>query len=38
MVSNGNEKKGSIELDSIFKSQGPKRLLAQFAPIEKKED
>ncbi|HIA7074753.1 TPA: hypothetical protein ACWRXM_002408, partial [Staphylococcus aureus] len=21
-----------------FKSQGPKRLLAQFAPIEKKED
>ncbi|MGT0244008.1 hypothetical protein ACVNP1_07510 [Staphylococcus aureus] len=22
----------------MFKSQGPKRLLAQFAPIEKKED
>lgn len=38
MVSNVNEKKGSIELDIIFKSQGPKRLLAQFAPIEKKED
>ncbi|HDG5647706.1 TPA: DNA helicase PcrA [Staphylococcus aureus] len=38
MVSNVNEKNGSIELDIIFKSQGPKRLLAQFAPIEKKED
>ncbi len=35
MVSNVNEKNGSIELDIIFKSQGPKRLLAQFAPIEK---
>lgn len=38
MVSNVNEKNGSVELDIIFKSQGPKRLLAQFAPIEKKED
>lgn len=38
MVSNVNEKNGSIELDIIFKSEGPKRLLAQFAPIEKKED
>ena len=36
MVSNVNEKNGSIELDIIFKSQGPKRLLAQFAPIEKR--
>ena len=36
MVSNVNEKNGSVELDIIFKSQGPKRLLAQFAPIEKK--
>ena len=38
MVSNVNVKNGSVELDIIFKSQGPKRLLAQFAPIEKKED
>ncbi|VED27195.1 DNA helicase PcrA [Staphylococcus warneri] len=38
MVSNVNEKNGSAELDIIFKSEGPKRLLAQFAPIEKKED
>ncbi len=38
MVSNVNAKNGSVELDIIFKSEGPKRLLAQFAPIEKKED
>ena len=38
MVSNVNEKNGSVELDIIFKSEGPKRLLAQFAPITKKED
>lgn len=38
MVSNVNDKNGSIRLDIIFKSEGPKRLLAQFAPIEKKED
>lgn len=38
MVSNVSEKNGSVELDIIFKSAGPKRLLAQFAPIEKKED
>ncbi|MBH9580633.1 DNA helicase PcrA [Staphylococcus felis] len=38
MVSNVNDKNGSIELDIIFKSEGPKRLLAQFAPIEKKGD
>ena len=38
MVSNVNEKNGSVELDIIFKSEGPKRLLAQFAPISKKED
>lgn len=38
MVSNVNDKNGSTELDIIFKSEGPKRLLAQFAPIEKKED
>ena len=38
MVSNVNEKNGSVELDIIFKSEGPKRLLVQFAPIEKKED
>lgn len=38
MVSNVNEKNGTVELDIIFKSQGPKRLLANFAPIEKKED
>lgn len=38
MVSNVNVKNGSVELDIIFKSQGPKRLLEQFAPIEKKED
>ena len=38
MVSNVNAKNGSLELDIIFKSEGPKRLLAQFAPIEKKED
>lgn len=36
MVSNVTEKNGSVELDIIFKSEGPKRLLAQFAPIEKK--
>lgn len=36
MVSNVKEKNGSVELDIIFKSEGPKRLLAQFAPIEKK--
>lgn len=38
MVSNVNEKNGSVELDIIFKSEGPIRLLAQFAPITKKED
>lgn len=38
MVSNVNEKNGTVELDIIFKSQGPKRLLANFAPIKKKED
>ncbi|HLR18683.1 MAG TPA: DNA helicase PcrA [Staphylococcus sp.] len=38
MVSNVKEQNGSVELDIIFKSQGPKRLLAQFAPIEKKEE
>lgn len=38
MVSNVNEKNGSVELDIIFKSEGPKRLLAQFVPITKKED
>ena len=38
MVSNVNEKNGSVELYIIFKSEGPKRLLAQFAPITKKED
>lgn len=38
MVSNVNEKNGSVELDIIFKSEGPKRLLAQFAPITKNED
>ncbi|MDR9833435.1 DNA helicase PcrA [Staphylococcus coagulans] len=38
MVSNVNNKNGSVELDIIFKSEGPKRLLAQFAPISKKED
>ncbi|MCU5746200.1 DNA helicase PcrA [Staphylococcus sp. SQ8-PEA] len=38
MVSHVNDKNGSVELDIIFKSEGPKRLLAQFAPIEKKED
>ncbi|MGN5882504.1 DNA helicase PcrA [Staphylococcus simulans] len=38
MVSNVNEKNGTVELDIIFKSEGPKRLLANFAPIEKKED
>ncbi len=38
MVSNVNEKNGSVELDIIFKSEGPKRLLAQFAPITRKED
>lgn len=38
MVSNVNKKNGSVELDIIFKSEGPKRLLAQFAPITKKED
>lgn len=38
VVSNVNEKNGSVELDIIFKSEGPKRLLAQFAPITKKED
>ena len=37
MVSNVNEKNGSVELDIIFKSEGPKRLLAQFAPITKQE-
>ncbi|MCZ6902824.1 MAG: hypothetical protein O7C58_01125, partial [Rickettsia endosymbiont of Ixodes persulcatus] len=36
MGSNVKEKNGSVELDIIFKSEGPKRLLAQFAPIEKK--
>ena len=36
MVSNVNEKNGSVELDIIFQSEGPKRLLAQFAPITKK--
>ena len=29
-----NEKNGSVELDIIFKSEGPKRLLAQFANRE----
>ncbi|KXA45336.1 MULTISPECIES: DNA helicase PcrA [Staphylococcus] len=38
MVSNVNEKNGTVELDIIFKSQGLKRLLANFAPIKKKED
>ncbi|QLK86417.1 DNA helicase PcrA [Staphylococcus sp. 17KM0847] len=38
MVSNVNEKGGSIELDIIFKSEGPKRLIAQFAPLKKKEE
>ncbi|MCG3402650.1 DNA helicase PcrA [Staphylococcus massiliensis] len=38
MVSQVNEKNGSVELDIIFKKEGPKRLLASFAPIEKKED
>ena len=36
MVSKKKKKNGSVELDIIFKSEGPKRLLAQFAPIEKK--
>ncbi|WP_239734532.1 DNA helicase PcrA [Mammaliicoccus sp. G-M28] len=36
MVSAVNDKNGSVELDIIFKKEGPKRLLAQFAPIEKK--
>ena len=36
MVSNVNEKNGSVELDIIFKSEGPKRLLAQFAPITRR--
>ena len=37
LVSNVSEKNGSTELDIIFKSVGMKRLLSQFAPIEKKE-
>ncbi|WP_165981070.1 DNA helicase PcrA [Macrococcus lamae] len=37
LVSNVTEKSGSLELDIIFKSVGMKRLLSQFAPIEKKE-
>ncbi|WP_394876838.1 DNA helicase PcrA [Mammaliicoccus lentus] len=36
MVSAVNDKNGSVELDIIFQKEGPKRLLAQFAPIEKK--
>lgn len=36
MVSNVNEKNGSVELDIIFKSEGPKRLLAQFAQSRKR--
>ncbi|MEB7806831.1 MULTISPECIES: DNA helicase PcrA [Mammaliicoccus] len=36
MVSAVNDKNGSVELDIIFKKEGPKRLLAQFAPIEKR--
>lgn len=37
LVSRVNDKDGSTELDIIFKSVGAKRLLSQFAPIEKKE-
>ncbi len=37
LVSNVTEKSGSLELDIIFKTVGMKRLLSQFAPIEKKE-
>ncbi|GGB10640.1 DNA helicase PcrA [Macrococcus hajekii] len=37
LVSNVTDKGGSQELDIIFKSVGMKRLLSQFAPIEKKE-
>ncbi|UXR75664.1 MULTISPECIES: DNA helicase PcrA [unclassified Staphylococcus] len=38
MVSNVNVKGDTVELDIIFKSEGPKRLIAQFAPLQKKED
>lgn len=37
IISNVTDKGGSTELDIIFKSVGMKRLLSQFAPIEKKE-
>ncbi|QYA39720.1 DNA helicase PcrA [Macrococcoides caseolyticum] len=37
LISNVTDKDGSTELDIIFKSVGMKRLLSQFAPIEKKE-
>ncbi|MBQ5152355.1 DNA helicase PcrA [Macrococcoides caseolyticum] len=37
LISNVTDKGGSTELDIIFKSVGMKRLLSQFAPIEKKE-
>ncbi|TDL98297.1 DNA helicase PcrA [Macrococcus brunensis] len=36
LVSNVTDKDGSQELDIIFKSVGMKRLLSQFAPIQKK--
>nr|WP_208001676.1 DNA helicase PcrA [Macrococcus carouselicus] len=36
LVSNVTDKGGSQELDIIFKSVGMKRLLSEFAPIEKK--
>ncbi|MCS4486899.1 DNA helicase PcrA [Staphylococcus americanisciuri] len=38
MVSNVNVKGDAVELDIIFQTEGPKRLLAQFAPIQKKGD
>ncbi|KIX90472.1 ATP-dependent DNA helicase PcrA [Staphylococcus microti] len=38
MVSNVNVKGETVELDIIFKSEGPKRLIAQFAPLQKKEE
>ncbi|ULG73827.1 DNA helicase PcrA [Macrococcus brunensis] len=37
LVSHVTDKEGSQELDIIFKSVGMKRLLSQFAPIQKKE-
>ena len=36
LVSHVTDKDGSQELDIIFKSVGMKRLLSQFAPIQKK--